>query len=147
MALTDRLTLTEKLMLVSVVMLLVAGCSLVVRAGGGSGGEGQVLYLADDGRTIELAMGQTLVLELDANPTTGYSWQVAESAAGILEQVGEPTFKRAATDAATVGAGGVQVYTFRAAESGEGLLELVYHRLWGEDVDPLNIFTVKVVVR
>ena len=147
MALADRLTLSEKLMLVGVVVLLIAGCGLAVQAGPGSGAELTALTLADDGKTFELAVGQTLTLELEANPTTGYGWEVVETGGGILEQVGEPIFQQTAARGQALGADGVQILAFKAVGRGEGLLELVYRRPWEKDADPLSIFTIKVLVR
>ncbi|MGC9358653.1 MAG: protease inhibitor I42 family protein, partial [Anaerolineae bacterium] len=45
------------------------------------------------------------------------------------------------------GAGGVQVFRFRAATTGRTTLELIYHRPWEEDVEPLQTWSVEVVVR
>ena len=99
---------------------------------------------ADDmGETFELTEGQRLVVELVSNPTTGYRWE-AIGGQPVLEQLGEP---RSKPDSDRVGAGGVEELQFRAMQVGETTLELVYHRPWEEDVEPLERFTVHIVVK
>jgi len=41
----------------------------------------------DDGSQVELEQGQILVVTLESNPTTGYSWEVVETQESILKQV------------------------------------------------------------
>jgi inhibitor of cysteine peptidase len=99
----------------------------------------------DNGREMQLKKGQTLVVTLEGNPTTGYSWEVAEPLdEQVLRQVGEAEFK-AESDLA--GAGGVQVLRFEAVNAGTINLKLVYHRPWEKDVEPLETYSIQAVVR
>jgi predicted secreted protein len=41
----------------------------------------------------------------------------------------------------------VEVFRFEAVEAGETLIELVYHRPWEEGVEPLETFSIQVIVR
>ncbi|MCG2766855.1 MAG: protease inhibitor I42 family protein [Anaerolineae bacterium] len=117
------------------ILLLAAGC----------GSSKEIDLGADDnGRKVEMKAGQVLVISLESNPTTGYAWEVVNFEEGVLEQAGEPEFK---ADSKLVGAGGVQTFRFKAAEAGEIELKLLHHRSWEEDVEPLDTFTVQVVVR
>ncbi len=100
---------------------------------------------ADDGREMQLKKGQTLVVTLEGNPTTGYSWEAAEPLdEQVLRQVGEAEFK---AESEALGAGGVQTLRFEAVKAGTTTLKLVYHRPWEEDVDPLETYSIQVVVR
>ena len=45
-----------------------------------------------------------------------------------------------------VGVGGTEIFRFEAS-TGETSLSLVYHLPWEKDVEPLETFTVQVVVR
>ena len=117
------------------ILLLAAGC----------GSSKEVKLDADDnGRKVEMKEGQVLVISLESNPTTGYAWEVVGFEEGALEQVGEPEFK---ADSKLVGAGGVQTFRFKAAEAGEIELKLIHHRSWEADAEPLDTFTVQVVVK
>lgn len=98
-----------------------------------------------NGRAIEMAVGARLLVSLPGNPSTGYTWEVKEGAAPVLELVGEPEFESDNPD--LVGAGGTLTLTFRAVQSGTTTLVLVYHRPWETEVEPLDTFTVTVTVR
>jgi inhibitor of cysteine peptidase len=102
----------------------------------------------DNGSRIEVEKGQTLVVTLDSNPTTGYSWEVVEGQGTILQQQGEAQFQPSnAGDQQLVGAGGAETFRFEAAGAGEVTLKLIYHRPWEKGVEPLETFSVQVVVR
>ena len=103
------------------------------------------LTTADNGSEIELKKGQSLVITLEANPTTGYTWEVVEPLdEQVLRQVGEIEFK---PESDLVGAGGVQIIQFKIVSAGRTALKLVYHRPWEKDVEPLKTFSIQVVAR
>jgi len=102
------------------------------------------LDAGDDGSQVELNAGQTLVVSLEGNPTTGFTWEAVELDEQVLRQVGEAEFKPE-TDA--IGAGGVQTLRFETVNSGQTTLNLVYLRPWEEDVEPAETFSVQVIVR
>ena len=102
---------------------------------------------ADDGGQVELSPGQVLVVELDSNVTTGYSWSVAELPGGVLEQDGEAVYTQPERNQGLVGAGGVETLRFKAVKAGDGALKLAYRRPWEKDTLPAEEFTVNVVVK
>ncbi len=97
----------------------------------------------DDGRTITLKSGDTLIIELEGNPTTGFSWEVGAVDDAILAAQGDPDYT--ASETGLVGSGGVFTFTFKAAHKGQTPLQLVYHRSW-EEVAPADTFDLTVVV-
>jgi len=100
-----------------------------------------------DGGQIELEQGQILVVTLESNPTTGYRWEQVETQESILEQMGEAEFKPSETgEPPLVGAGGWEIFRFKAISAGRLTLQLVYHRPWEEGVEPINTFSIEVVV-
>ncbi len=102
----------------------------------------------DAGSQVELEEGQILVVTLESNPTTGYRWEQAENQESILEQMGEAEFKPSDTgESPLVGAGGWEIFRFKAISAGQMTLQLVYHRSWEEGVEPLKTFSLQVVVR
>ena len=101
------------------------------------------LGAADNGRRLELRVGQTFTLELRANFSTGYSWQVVSSGAPVIRRLGEPTFT---PDDHRAGAGGTLRYEFRAERTGTAELKLVYVRPWEKDAKPADAFSLTVVV-
>jgi inhibitor of cysteine peptidase len=132
----------NKFNLVALLTLLVA----LTLATGCSPQQQEVKVTIDDaGREMQLRKGQTLVVTLEGNPTTGYSWEVAEPLdEQVLRQVGEAEFK---TESDLVGAGGVQILRFEAVNAGQTTLKLVYHRPWEKDVEPLETYSIQVVVQ
>lgn len=96
---------------------------------------------------VELQTGQTLVVSLESNPTTGYTWEVAEVDDTLLQSEGEAEYKESKTGGEQlVGAGGTQTFRFTAAEVGETTLKLIYHRAWETDVEPVQTFSVQVTI-
>jgi len=99
---------------------------------------------AQDGSAVELKVGSELMVVLDANPTTGYTWEVDQVDESVLEALGEPAFE-ASSD--KVGAGGKMTFRFQALKAAETTLRLVYHRPWEQDEPPAGVFTLRVTVR
>ena len=100
----------------------------------------------NDGRQIELELGEILVVTLESNPSTGYRWELLEDNESILKQFGQAEFKSSETsDPPMVGVGGWEIFRFKAVSTGQITLELVYHRYW-EDVEPLKTFSLQVTV-
>jgi inhibitor of cysteine peptidase len=137
--------------LVAGVVWLAAGCGAGEPAdevpAEGPAGE-VVLRAEDDGGEVALAVGQTLVVTLASNPTTGYGWQVAEGPGPVLAQVGEAVYQEAPQEGTPlVGVGGTETFRFEGKDAGQTTLRLEYRRPWEEGVDPVETFTVAVVVR
>ena len=101
------------------------------------------LSMDDKGSQVELKKGQSLVIQIEGNPTTGYTWEAVELE-DILRQVGETEFE---ADSKLTGAGGVQTLRFEAVKAGSTTLKLVYHRPWEKDTAPAETCTFPVVVR
>lgn len=107
---------------------------------------GDVLVGADDdGGTAEISKGQTLLVELDSNPTTAYSWRVTGIDEEVLEQEGEPDYESTGEPGA-IGAGGIDTFRFTPVEAGSTELEMVYERPEDEE-SATKRFTLTVVVR
>jgi len=93
---------------------------------------------------VQVKEGRVFEVSLEANPTTGYLWEVIELDEAILQQEGEAEFK---PESKLVGAPGVQTFRFKARTPGQVILTLVHHRPWEKDKDPLDSFSIQVVVR
>lgn len=76
-------------------------------------------------------------IELPANPTTGYRWNLAGQIPDCLELVQQEYVPDEATEGA-VGAGGQEVYTFRAVGKGTARLVFEYRRSWEPERPPLQ---------
>ncbi len=93
---------------------------------------------------IELRVGGKIELVLDANPSTGYLWEVATPDITVVKQDGEAQFK---PDSKAIGTGGKMTFHFEAVAPGEEILRLIYHRPFEQDVPPLRTIEVYILVR
>jgi inhibitor of cysteine peptidase len=98
---------------------------------------------SDAGRSIVASVGDELTVRLPANATTGFRWVISEI--GPLEQLGEPIYD-GPKKPGLVGAGGVETFRFKAADSGSGELKLEYRRPWEKGAPPEKAWSVKVSV-
>ncbi len=92
-----------------------------------------------NGKTVVLEAGQTLVIRLPENPTTGYRWAV-ESGGTMRLDVDE--FFPIGTD---VGAGGTRQLQWRAESSGKHHISLVLRRSWEATNMAIEHFSLTVV--
>ena len=104
-----------------------------------------VLGPDDYGAHLTLRPGQKVEVHLPANPTTGYTWTLAEADPAVLAAAAEPQYTPEAAD--RPGSGGVEVWTFEAQAPGTTVVRLIYHRPWEQDTPPAAIFQVTVTVR
>ena len=116
-----------RVVLVTAVVLLVAGCGGDgdSKSDGGSGGGGgsSTPKVYEVGDSISVSNGDTFVIALDANPSTGYSWE-AEANTNV-EFVSS---KQVQGSSKAIGAGGTQQLTFKAVKTGSSTLTLHYLR-------------------
>ena len=116
------------------VLALMAGC----------GPRQNKLTMADNGTNRDIGVGGQIIVELNGNPSTGYTWEAKDLDVGILQQVGTG-FK--SSNPGMVGAGGTLTLTFKALKAGVTTLTLVYHRPWEKDVKPLSTFVVTITIK
>jgi len=103
------------------------------------------LTVADKGSQVDVQVGEQIIITLDGNPSTGYSWEAENFDTTMFEQVGDPTF--ISSNPGLVGSGGTLTLTFTTLKTGKATLTLVYHRPWETDVDPVDTFVVTVTVK
>ena len=115
---------------------LLAGCAA-------PGPRSVTVTSANNNSTVQLNAGDTLLVQLDGNRGTGYTWQQVAPLAGALQQLGEPQF---APEKNLPGARGRITLRYLAA-AGSARLELVYHRPWEADTPPVATFSVAVLVK
>jgi len=92
-------------------------------------------------------VGQELALQLDANASTGYRWEVTPPVPDVIAVVDSGTYREPPDPEAKVGAGGSTSFLFKAVRPGKGVLELVYRRPWETGVAPAKITRVELEVR
>lgn len=141
--------------LVLAAMVLLAGCTQSPESGPMAGGNnGDAVSVAidnarkalavrdagltivtdeDNGKTVNIAAGEKLIVELLSNGTTGYCWKVIEDNNGLLSLAGHeyivpdypPGF---------CGGSGIERFEFLCL-AGSGQLKLVYQRSFAPQAD------------
>lgn len=118
-------------------IILLTGCST---------GQNEITLTDDDnGSMVTASLNQTIIITLPSNPTTGYSWNIFQIDTAQLNQVGETEFIPE-NEEPLVGQGGAEKLQFLVIAEGKSTLILVYQRPWEEDVEPLETFSIEIVV-
>jgi inhibitor of cysteine peptidase len=125
--------------------LYIAALGIVFVMMTGCGSRQTKFTAVDNGKTVGLKTGDQVVIMLDANPSTGYTWEVKDLDASMIQQVGESGFK--SSNPGLIGSGGLLTLTFKTLKAGTTTLTLVYHRPWETDVKPQDTFTLPMVVK
>ena len=100
------------------------------------------LNASDNNTTINVTTGRFLVIRLEGNPTTGYTWEVTEPLDElVLQQVGDIV---SVPESDLMGAPSKQIATFEVVGAGDATINMVYHRPWETDVEPVDTFTVNL---
>lgn len=121
-------------------MALAVGVGLAACSDDSDSGSGSV-PVYHEGDSITVDNGKQFVIELTANPSTGYSWD-----AGKNPNVKLVSSEQVAASSAAPGAPGTQRMTFKAYNTGSSTLELAYARPFEGGVPPAQTasFDVKV---
>ena len=98
---------------------------------------------AASGKTLVLDKPGLLALKLNANPSTGYSWQVSASSAAVTKVGSSFTIVR--EEEAMVGAPGTEIIFLNVQEPGTYTVNMEYKRPW--EKLSLDKFGFTVVVR
>jgi inhibitor of cysteine peptidase len=101
---------------------------------------------ADNGKKFSVKLDQVLVVTLPGNPTTGYSWNVAELGGDALRQLGDVSYEQKAAPPGMVGVGGNFVCRLQAVKPGKATVKLVYKRPWEKQTPPEKTFSLEVTV-
>jgi inhibitor of cysteine peptidase len=120
---------------VSILLLsLVAGC-------GGS----TVNAYYDPAENIDSRMNKEFVvlIALDSNPSTGYSWEAHFD--GTMLELAEESFEPGEyAKLGMVGAGGTELFRFKAIGKGNTDITFNYKRSWEAEILDTQVFTVVI---
>jgi inhibitor of cysteine peptidase len=97
---------------------------------------------ADNDRTVDVHVGDTIRLTLPENATTGYRWAIDRHDDVVDVVADEPRYP-----AGAVGSGGEVAFTLKAKKSGSGELALKNWRQWEGDSSVTRRFRVRLNVQ
>ncbi len=93
---------------------------------------------------VQVGVGQQVTLELQSNPTTGYSWELTSAPDTAVVRIVSDTYVPPAQQ--IPGAGGSQRIVVEGVAAGEMTLEFGYRRPWETDVPPTETADFQVTV-
>lgn len=102
------------------------------------------LTRADRGKTVEIHTGDTLVVRLDENPTTGYAWAL-EAHEEVVVTLHSTVYVPSSPSA--VGGGGQRIFTFKGEQEGRVTLRFALRRTWAGEGAVLDDFAVTLEVQ
>lgn len=91
----------------------------------------------------KLKVGDIGVVELDENPTTGFTWHYKIDNENVLKLDSD---KYISPKTNAVGAGGTHVWNFKASGRGSAKILFEYYREWEKDKKPEKSFEYTVTV-
>jgi len=95
-------------------------------------------------KAIRIPLGKTFTIDLDSNPSTGFSWQLVDiSEKNILEIVKKEYVNAGSI---TVGTPGAERWSFKTVNTGKTVLTFEYRRPW-EDEQAQKIETYTIIVK
>jgi inhibitor of cysteine peptidase len=98
-----------------------------------------------NGSEITLAVGNQLIVTLESNETTGYTWNLsAISDTNVIKKVRNQYIIPTPSDPPLVGQGGISIWTFEALAAGTTTISMQELRSW--EVEPVNTFVITVIV-
>jgi inhibitor of cysteine peptidase len=90
------------------------------------------LIAATGGKEMHVTLGQEFKISLEANPTTGYTWEAHYDGHffTLKEQRYEPLPAKGPGAGALLGAPGKAVFTFVPLKTGQTTIQMIYRRPW-----------------
>ena len=101
----------------------------------------EVIATDKDNRKVkDIARGDIFAIRLESQPGTGYTWLLDKFDQNRLEFLNESTV----TDSGIPGGTNLQVFRFKAAQTGNAYVQLKYVRPWEKEEIPVKLFEVKL---
>jgi inhibitor of cysteine peptidase len=122
-------------------LILVAGIS----CGGASESPKVNVDASYNGSEVALAVGDQLIITLDSNVTTGFSWNLsAISDTAVIQKISDEYITPESSDPPLMGQGGQEVWTFEALAAGSATISMKYIQPWAPDAEPAETFGITV---
>jgi inhibitor of cysteine peptidase len=99
-----------------------------------------------DGGSVAVRQGAPMVVNLSADPATGFGWVMTSTPGDTVWLIGGPDYTPEPIPAGMMGVGGTTTYRFRAATPGTQTLEFAYLRAWDKGAAPVRTVRYDVTV-
>jgi len=99
------------------------------------------------GNEIKMAIGDSVMVSLVSNPSTGFQWGLAEiSDESVMEQVNQEFTLPEHDKPLPPGTPGEEIWTFEAIGSGTSTLSMEYSRPWDGGEKAVETFVLTIIV-
>lgn len=105
-----------------------------------------VITEKEAGQVVEVPKGGRLQIQLESNPTTGFSWAVTRIDSEILKPTQDSYFTQNSGAGDVVGAGGIETLVYKAVKAGSSDLRLEYRRPFEQGGVPEKVLSYEVKV-
>jgi inhibitor of cysteine peptidase len=105
---------------------------------------------SDTGKVVEVAVGSLIKVALESNPTTGFEWELTEISDQTVLELVESKYRPgegAEQDSPVVGAGGTEIWSFKALKKGEATISMEYSQPWEGGIKTAKIFDITVIIK
>jgi inhibitor of cysteine peptidase len=109
-----------------------------------------VLTAQDKNKTLPVSVGDSFVIRLNENPTTGYVWAVDGQTELLVLRSSDYVSDAQPNqhgEVHVVGGGGQRSFTFVAQKSGVATLKLKHWRPWEGDASIVDTFSMLVQIK
>ena len=101
---------------------------------------------ADNGKTVKVAVDGTVILSLESNATTGFSWTKADKVDKDILKLEKDDYMQSPNPNGLLGVGGTTVIVYRALKKGTAKIDLTYMQPWNLDSEFNTDYSVTVEV-
>ena len=101
---------------------------------------------ADNGKTVRVAVDGTVILSLESNATTGFSWTKADKVDKDILKLEKNDYMQSPNPNGLLGVGGTTVIVYRALKKGKAKIDLTYMQPWNPDSEFNTNYSVTVEV-
>lgn len=101
----------------------------------------RTLTAADNGKTVDLGVGDEILICLAENPTTGYRWSLESVDERMLECAEDSFFLHPNPQ---IGSGGTRQLRFRSKAAGRAAIALRHWQEWSGEQSVTERFAVQV---
>ena len=123
----------------AVVLMALASCATLNREG---------VVAPHDGGNVIVRQGAPFVINLAADPATGYGWVLTSDPGAAVWLIGGPDYTPDPVPAGLMGVGGTTTYRFRAEALGTSRLEFAYLQSWEQrNLPPVKVVRYDVTVK
>jgi inhibitor of cysteine peptidase len=95
---------------------------------------------------ITVKKNAQFTIELDSNPSTGYTNIITELDPTFIKNI-KKEYKPQQTKPGLIGAGGIDLFTFKALKKGKTTLVIEYVRPWEKPLQPVRTISYPITIQ